>query len=70
MTSSSETPLTVAIVDDDPAILAALSRALKMENYKVELHRSAQLAVRGCPRQALTLQKITAAQSSELPERR
>ena len=133
MTSSSESLLTVAIVDDDPAILAALSRALKMENYKVELHgdgtsalrafqtsapdaivldlqlpdvdgleicrrlrragdtvpilmltardavndrvegldagaddylvKPFDLAVRGCPRQALTLQKITAAQS-------
>ena len=29
-----------------------------------ELHRSAQLAVRGCPRQALTLQKIISAQPS------
>jgi len=27
-----------------------------------ELHRSAQLAVRGCPRQALTIQKITSTQ--------
>jgi two-component system response regulator MprA len=46
MTSSSETLLTVAIVDDDPAILAALSRALKMENYNVELHGDGTSALR------------------------
>jgi CheY-like chemotaxis protein len=46
MTSSSESLLTVAIVDDDPAILAALSRALKMENYKVELHGDGTSALR------------------------
>jgi two-component system response regulator MprA len=46
MTSSSESLLTVAIVDDDPAILAALSRALKMENYRVELHGDGTSALR------------------------
>jgi len=46
MSSSSETLLTVAIVDDDPAILAALSRALKMENYKVELQGDGTSALR------------------------
>ncbi len=46
MKSNSEPLLKVAIVDDDPAILAALSRALKMENYDVEVHGDGESALR------------------------
>ena len=37
----------VAIVDDDPAIRSALGRALRMENYDVELFADGNSAIRG-----------------------
>lgn len=45
MKSGSEPTLRIAIVDDDPAILSALSRALKMENYDVNLHKDGSSAL-------------------------
>ena len=35
----------IHIVDDDPAILSALSRALKMENYDVDLYKDGSSAL-------------------------
>jgi two-component system response regulator MprA len=46
MTSQSPTPLYVAIVDDDPAIRLSLGRALRMENYDVEMFEDATSALR------------------------
>lgn len=58
MKSGSEPTLRVAIVDDDPAILSALSRALKMENYDVDLYNdgsSALLAFQSAAPDAIVL---------------
>jgi len=46
MTNPADAPLRVAVVDDDPAILSALGRALKMENYDVDLHGDGTSALR------------------------
>jgi two-component system response regulator MprA len=46
MTSQNPTPLYVAIVDDDPAIRLSLGRALRMENYDVEMFEDATSALR------------------------
>lgn len=40
-TGTTETPGTVFVVDDDPAIRASLSRALRLRGFEVEAHDSA-----------------------------
>ena len=46
MTTSPPTSHYVAIVDDDQAIRSALGRALRMENYEVELYEDGTSALR------------------------
>ncbi len=46
MSQSSASNSYVAIVDDDPAIRSALGRALRMENYDVELFEDGSSALR------------------------